>query len=131
MERSLFDELGGRAAVNSAAIIFYQKILTEKCLRRFFSGKDPEWVKATQQAFLGLAFGQPSDYACPRVRAAQTALFEDALCVGDLEVVVSLLDQTLAELGVPDVLIADSIALAESTCEDFIAGNKPKLDEAA
>jgi hemoglobin len=51
MSDTLFDKLGGEAAVNAAVDIFYRKVLTDHRINRFFEDVDMEKQAAKQKAF--------------------------------------------------------------------------------
>ena len=54
---SLFEQLGGTAAVDAAVDIFYRKVLGDDRINRFFEGVDMEKQAAKQKAFLTMASG--------------------------------------------------------------------------
>lgn len=45
---SLYDQLGGQAAINAAVDIFYRKVLTDDRISRFFDGVDMDRQIAKQ-----------------------------------------------------------------------------------
>ena len=51
MSDSLFDRIGGDAAVNAAVDIFYRKVLADDRISEFFEGVDMDKQAAKQKAF--------------------------------------------------------------------------------
>lgn len=121
MKTSLFDQLGGAAAVNAAVPLFYQKVLADDSLARFFSGMDVERIKRHQASFLTYAFGGPNEYAGRSLGPAHHRLVKDmGLTHQHFDAVVNHLGATLSELGVEANLIGQAAAIAESTRADIL-----------
>lgn len=51
MSQSLYERIGGEAAVNAAVDIFYRKVLADDRISRFFEGVDMEKQAAKQRGF--------------------------------------------------------------------------------
>ncbi len=117
---SLYDELGGAAAVDAAVDIFYRKVLNDKRINRFFTDIDMTRQAAKQKAFLTMAFGGPNKYTGRSMRAAHRPAVAQGLNDAHFDAVVELLGQTLAELGVKSELIAKVAAIAETTRNDVL-----------
>ncbi|MFA6053008.1 MAG: group 1 truncated hemoglobin [Methylobacter sp.] len=120
MSDTLFDKLGGEAAVNAAVDIFYRKVLTDHRINRFFEHSDMEKQAAKQKAFLTMAFGGPNNYTGTDMRTAHAHLVKMGLNDSHFDAVMEHLGSTLAELNVPQELIAQVAAIAESTRNDVL-----------
>jgi len=83
---SLFEQLGGEAAVDAAVDVFYRKVLADYRINRFFDNVDMEQQAAKQKAFLTMAFGGPSHYSGKDLRAGHAKLLR-----WDLTIVISML----------------------------------------
>jgi hemoglobin len=59
---TLYDQIGGAAAVDAAVDIFYRKVLTDYRINRFFDDIDMEEQVAKQKAFFTMAFSGPDNY---------------------------------------------------------------------
>lgn len=116
----LYEELGGAAAVNAAVDIFYRKVLKDDRINRFFSGVDMERQAAKQKAFLTMAFGGPNAYTGLDMRRGHEKLVQQGLNDSHFDAVVENLAATLKELQVPDALIAQVAAVAETTRNDVL-----------
>ena len=120
MTDSLFEKIGGDAAVNAAVDIFYRKVLADDRINMFFEGIDMEQQAAKQKAFLTVAFGGPNKYSGKDMRDGHAHLVERGLNDSHFDAVMEHLGATLKELNVPDELIAEAAAIAESTRNDVL-----------
>mgnify|MGYP005864196443 CR=1 FL=1 len=118
--QSLFDQIGGEAAVNAAVDIFYRKVLADHRINRFFDNVDMEHQAAKQKAFLTMAFGGPNDYTGADMRNAHSKLVKMGLDDSHFDAVMEHLGGTLKELNVPDNLITQVASIAESTRNDVL-----------
>jgi hemoglobin len=117
---SLYEQLGGQAAVDTAVDIFYRKVLTDDRISRFFDDVDMDRQRGKQKAFLTMVFGGPNNYSGKDMRAAHARLIAMGLNDTHFDTVVELLGGTLAELGVAPELIKKVAAIAESTRNDVL-----------
>ena len=120
MNDTLFDRLGGEAAVNAAVDIFYRKVLADYRINRFFENVDMEKQAAKQKAFLTMAFGGPHNYTGEDMRKGHAHLVQMGLDDSHFDAVMEHLGATLTELNVPQDLIDQVAAIAESTRNDVL-----------
>ena len=120
MTDSLFEKLGGEAAVDAAVDIFYRKVLVDTTINRFFDGVDMEKQAAKQKNFLTMAFGGPNNYTGEDMRKGHAHLVKQGLNDEHFDAVAGHLKSTLEELNVEDNLINEVLAIAESTREDVL-----------
>lgn len=120
MSDSLFDKIGGEAAVNAAVDIFYRKVLADDRINQFFDGVDMEKQAAKQKGFLTMAFGGPNNYTGKDMRDGHAHLVARGLNDSHFDAVVENLGATLKELGVADELIGEVAAIAETTRNDVL-----------
>ena len=121
MSESLYDKIGGEAAVNAAVDIFYRKVLADDRINQYFEGVDMDQQAAKQKAFLTLAFGGPHNYSGKDMRDGHAHLVARGLNDSHFDAVMENLGATLKELNVPDELIAEAAAIAESTRNDVLS----------
>lgn len=120
-DSTLFEQLGGEAAVNAAVDIFYRKVLSDDRVKDFFDGVDMDKQIAKQKSFLTFAFGGPNNYTGKDMREAHRGLVEEkGLNNNHFDTIVELLGGTLKELGVSDELIGQVAAIAETTRCDVL-----------
>jgi len=120
MAQSLFERIGGEAAVNAAVDLFYRKVLSDSRISHFFSTVDMDRQIAKQKAFLTFAFGGPAQYSGKDMRTGHAHLVKMGLNDSHFDAVLEDLGATLKELGVPDALIGEAAAIAESTRKDVL-----------
>ncbi|HET8704827.1 MAG TPA: group 1 truncated hemoglobin, partial [Pseudomonadales bacterium] len=73
---SLYEQLGGEAAVDAAVDLFYKKVLADKRINHFFEGVDMVKQARMQKGFLTFAFGGPNKYTGRGMAAAHKKLVE-------------------------------------------------------
>ncbi|MCF6209178.1 MAG: group 1 truncated hemoglobin [Gammaproteobacteria bacterium] len=120
MSDSLFNRLGGEAAVDAAVDIFYRKVLADDRISEFFADVDMDKQAAKQKAFLTMAFGGPNSYTGEDMRKGHAHLVARGLNDSHFDAVVENLGGTLKELGVSDDLIGEVAAIAETTRNDVL-----------
>jgi hemoglobin len=113
--KSLFERLGGPAAVNAAVDLFYRRVLLDDRISGFFDDTDMERQRAKQKSFLTMAFGGPSRYSGRELRTAHAGLVARGLSDLHFDAVAEHLAATLEELGVRPELIGEVMAIAGST----------------
>jgi len=114
---SLFERLGGEAAVDAAVDVFYEKVIADPRISSYFDGLDMVAQANKQKAFLTMAFGGPNNYTGQDMRNAHAHL---GLLGEHFDAVVENLAATLSELGVSDEDIQDVAAVAETTRADVL-----------
>jgi hemoglobin len=120
MSASLYDRLGGEAAVNAAVDIFYRKVLSDDRISRFFDDIDMDEQHAKQKSFLTMAFGGSNNYTGTDMRNAHKRLVAKGLNDDHFDAVAGHLQATLKELGVASDLIGEVMAIAGSTRDDVL-----------
>lgn len=121
---TLYERIGGTAAVKAAVDIFYDKVLADDRIAHFFDGVDMQKQIGKQRAFLVMAFGGPNTYTGDDMRRGHAALVARGLNDGHFDAVVENLAATLRELGVGAGEIAEVAAVAESVRDDVL-GREP------
>jgi hemoglobin len=117
---TLFEQLGGEAAVEAAVDKFYRKVLSDDRISHFFEDVDMDRQRGKQKGFLTMAFGGPHNYSGKDMRAGHARLVAMGLNDSHFDAVVELLGATLKEMGVADDLIGQVAAIAESTRPDVL-----------
>jgi hemoglobin len=120
MSATLYERIGGEAAVNAAVELFYRKVLEDSTINRFFGNTDMDTQIAKQKAFFTMAFGGPNNYTGQDMRNAHAKLVNMGLNEDHFNAVMGHLGATLTELNVPGDLIAEAAAIAESTRNDVL-----------
>ena len=117
---TLFEKIGGDAAVEAAVDIFYEKVITDPELAPFFDGIDLSRQKRMQKSFLTFAFGGPNNYSGNGMRKAHARPVAVGLNEHHFNLVAGHLQRTLTELSVPGDLIHEAMTIAASTKKDVL-----------
>jgi hemoglobin len=118
---SLYERLGGAAAVDAAVDLFYTKVLADDRIKHFFDGVDMKRQAGHQKAFLTYAFGGSPDYSGKNMREGHKHLVEKmGLNDSHFDAVMENLGATLTELRVAPELIQEAAGIAESTRNDVL-----------
>jgi methyl-accepting chemotaxis protein len=110
---SLFAQLGGKAAVTAAVEKFYEKVLADPDLKRFFVKTNMNWLRLRQTQFLTQALGGPSEYKGRSMRSAHSEMLIEPR---HFERVGTHLAVTLSEMGVrPQIVdaVMDKVSALE------------------
>jgi len=119
-EATVYEQLGGVAAIDAAVDIFYRRILADAYIAPFFEGVDMEKQAAKQNAFLTMVTGGPNNYTGKDMREGHKHLVKRGLDDTHFEHVLAHLRATLAELGVADGMIQTVIGVADSVRDDVL-----------
>ena len=113
---TLYDKLGGAAAVNLAVEKFYAKVLSDQRVQHFFAHINMEQQKQHQKAFMTYAFGGASHWDGRPMREAHRGLVaEMGLTDSHFDAIAEDLVTTLVELEVPQALIDEVVQIVGST----------------
>lgn len=117
---SIYEQIGGEAAVDAAVDIFYRKMLLDERVAAFFESVDMDRQRAKQKAFLTMVLGGPAAYTGRDMRTAHAGLVKRGLNDLHVDVVIEHLGGTLKELGVSDEHIAAIAGVANSVRGDVL-----------
>jgi len=118
---TLYEKLGGEPAIDAAVDLFYSKVLADERISHFFSNTDMLRQRQHQKMFLSYAFGGMPGYSGKGMREAHAPLVEKlGLNDSHFDAVVENLGAALVELKVPEALIAEAAAIAESVRADVL-----------
>jgi hemoglobin len=116
---SIYDEIGGSAAVSAAVDQFYERVIADPTLAPYFVGTDMMKLKKHQRAFIAAAVGGPEPYLGRNMAEAHARL---AISASDFDRVVGHLVDTLAALGVPTPTIAAIGATLAPLKDEIVRG---------
>lgn len=102
---SLYERLGGDAALLAVIEQFYERVLEDPALQPFFVGISMKWMKERQRRFFTQALGGPAIYNGRTMRAAHASL---AIEPRHFNLVAKHLIQTLEANSVPQGLIEET-----------------------
>lgn len=121
-EASIYQQIGGKPAMDAAIEIFYTKVLKDDRIKHFFDDVDMVRQRTKQKAFLSAAFGGPIPWEGKDMRKAHAKI--PGLNDTHFNAVAENLQATLVDLKVKKELIDKIMAIAASTRADVL--NLPK-----
>jgi hemoglobin len=114
---SIYESIGGEAAVDAAVDIFYRKVLSDERISKYFDTVDMEGQAIKQKAFLTMAFGGPNSYSGKDMREAHKGMDLDEI---HFTAVAECLVGTLQELAVPQHYIDEIVDVCLSVKDDVL-----------
>lgn len=120
MNQSLYQRLGGEAAIIAAVDLFYEKVLADELTKPFFADLDMETQSRKQVAFMAWAFGGPDEWKGRPLKAAHARMVKNGLSDAHFDAVARHLDATLRELAVEEPLIGEVMTLIASTRDQVL-----------
>lgn len=117
---TLFERLGGEAAIDAAVELFYRKVLADPRINAFFDGVDMKRQARSQKAFLTMLMGGPNNYTGESLRLSHRKYAAQGLNDIHFDAVVKHLADTLRELGCAEADIVEVGALAETARDDVL-----------
>jgi len=120
MTDSLYNRIGGKAAIDAAVDIFYEKVLADDRVNGFFDGIDIDRQRGKQRIFLAYAFGGAVTYEGKDLRECHRHLIEQGLSDEHFNATAEHLQATLEQLGVDGELVGEVLALVGTTRNDVL-----------
>lgn len=120
MSSSLFERLGGEAAVEAAVVLFYEKVMSDPRLVPFFADLDMNAQIRKQIGFMTMAFSGPSRYTGRDLRTAHARLVQRGLGDEHFDAIATHLQATLVELGVDGAVSSEVLGIVASTRTDVL-----------
>lgn len=114
---TLYERIGGEAAVDKAVDLFYDKVLADDRIAGYFDNLDMVAQARKQKKFLTMVFGGPNEYSGKDMRNSHAHL---GLNEEHFAAVVENLANTLQELGVSQDDIREVAAIADSVKDDVL-----------
>lgn len=120
IKESLYERIGGHAAMNVAVDVFYRKVLDDLCIRYFFEDVDLDLQRVKQKRFLSMVCGGPHKYTGKQMREAHAHLLALGLNDEHFDHVLDHLKASLEECGVGPADVAIIAQVAESFRADVL-----------
>lgn len=99
MSQSVYDEIGGRDAVEAVVSDFYDAVLADERILHYFEEQDMTELRAHQIQFISSVTGGPVEYSGADMREAHAHLDLDG---SDFQAVADHLEAALRTNGVAD-----------------------------
>lgn len=116
MEKSLYERVGGEAALMAAVDLFYAKVLADELTRPFFESLDIQAQIRKQISFMSWALGGPESYRGRDLTTAHAHLVKTkGLSDAHFDAVAVSLEQSLLELGIERALVDEVLGVVGQT----------------
>lgn len=119
-QNSLFERIGGNAAVEQTVIKLYARLLSDPLLAPFFKNADLNELHRSQSAFVTMAFGGPHHYKHIDLRAVHFDAHIQGLTHVHFDATLKHLQDAMRELNVPEDMIAEASEIVEHTRRDVL-----------
>ena len=116
--KSLYQQLGGKAAIDAAVELFYKKVLADDRIKKFFDDINMTKQRRKQKEFLAAAFGGPIPWTGKDMREAHANI--PGINETHFNAVAENLQKTLEDLKIKKELIDQVMAIAASTKDDVL-----------
>ena len=120
MKESLYEAIGGKNAVELAAIKLYYHIMEDDRINKFFEGVDTKKQAIKMNAFLTYIFGGPSLYAGRNMRAAHKKVVEKGLSDEHVDAMLDNVHTVLNEMDIAPNLQKQVFAQLEQHRDDVL-----------
>jgi hemoglobin len=117
-EPTIYETIGGEAALVSVVDDLYERILADEKLATFFAGTSLPRLKGKQVEFFGAALGGPMTYTGAPMRDVHQGR---GIELEHFELVAGHLIDALSEAGVPPTLVDQIIGLVAPLAEDIVS----------
>lgn len=118
---SLYQKIGGKAAIDAAVELFYKKVLADDRVKHFFDDINMNKQRRKQKEFLSAALGGPIPWTGKDLRTAHQDM---NLNETHFNAIAENLKATLEELKVDKSLIDQALAIVATTRDAVL--NRPK-----
>lgn len=119
---SLYQRLGGKAAIGAAVEALYERVLADRQLKKFFRGAEMDRLKNQQKAFFTQALGGPARYRGPDMKQAHEHLSIESR---HFERVVAHLAKSLSSLQAAPSLIDEVLSAVAPLVGDIVNTPSP------
>lgn len=114
---SLYQRIGGKAALDAAVDLFYVKVLADKRVNHFFEDVNMKAQARKQKEFLAHVLGAPTAWTGKDMRKAHENL---DLREADFQAIAENLQATLTELKLDEKIIGEIMTIVASTKKDVL-----------
>jgi len=113
---SIYEQIGGGAAIEAVVEDFYVRVLADDELAGFFTGTNMARLKGKQAEFFGAALGGPEPYTGAPMRQVHQGR---GITLHHFNLVAGHLSDSLSAAGVPEELVAQIIAAVAPLADEI------------
>lgn len=116
---TIYEEIGGAPAVAKVVDVFYQRLLADPSVSRYFQGKDLARLKSHQRALVTVALGGVSESYAGRLMGPAHAGLD--ITDGAFDTVLRHLEDVLLSVDVTPITVAKIMAILEPLRPDVVS----------
>ncbi|WP_338469585.1 group 1 truncated hemoglobin [Niallia sp. XMNu-256] len=117
MADSLYEKLGGEAAISKVVDYFYELVLKDDTVNQFFKDTDMEQQRRHQTKFISFALGGPNQYSGKSMAKAHEGM---KLQEVHFQAIVNHLHDALAHFGISEGDIDTALTKVATLKEDIL-----------
>ncbi|MFU8828890.1 MAG: group I truncated hemoglobin [Phycisphaerales bacterium] len=117
---TLYESLGGEAAIQQAVEQFYRRMLVDDRVSHFFDDTDMDRQMAKQAGFLTMVTGGPNTYTGKDMREGHKHLVARGLNDEHVDIVIEHLGGTLLDMGATPEQVQQVADLANSVRDEVL-----------
>ena len=118
MSETLFQKYGGKKTVSQIVINFYQKLMADENLKKFFTNSDMKVLISHKTNFISQALGGPKEYTGLDMKTAHQGM---KISQEDFNGVAGHLKKTLEELNVESQDVDTIIGVVAPLSEHIVS----------
>jgi hemoglobin len=122
MADTLYELIGGRMRIQAGVKLFYDKVLADPTVQRFFSGTDMDGLRAKQSMFVSMLLGGKIVYTGKDIAAAHARSRAQGMTAEHFDTILKHFRDALTEIGIEPEKVEQVIARLESTRKDVLGG---------
>jgi hemoglobin len=116
---SIYEQIGGTAALEPGVEDFYARVLADQELAGFFSGTNMSRLKGRQVEFFGAALGGPEPYTGAPMRQVHQGR---GITAHHFDLLARHLTESLAAAGVPAGTVEQIIGAIAPLADEIVTG---------
>ncbi len=123
---SLFERLGGQAAIDAVLGLLHEKILADASLAPLFEGIELDQFKLQHSIFFAQVFGGEANYDGPDLATIHAGLAAKGMTEAHFDAVAGYLKASLEGLGVAEAIVGEVLAIVGSTRDEVLKEVEPQ-----
>jgi two-component system chemotaxis sensor kinase CheA len=129
LNASLFERIGGQNTIDTLIDNFFDKVLVDERVKRFFEGVDTERLRNKEKSYWAFTLGGELQYTGKTLGEAHRALLDKGLDGKHFEAMIEIFNATLSEIDIPDELAKEICQTALLTRDEILGDAQIEIVE--